>query len=200
MAGTAFATAACGGSTSADAHLTYVAAGQLPASAYPTGIDKSAGGATAGTVPLAKVDPTTALFTAVGIFQSCLSSQGVTFIGVPSAATPNAPANNPTYIKSLSACAARSNILQALKTVQSAQDNLTLAQVKKQNQQYLKWRTCMIGKGWGIPTPTPNAKGLLFSFGGTSGGTAAFTPPPGQNVLSSSDLQACANKVQVGRS
>ena len=200
VAGTAFATAACGGSTSADAHLTYVAAGQLPASAYPTGIDKSAGGATAGTVPLAKVDPTTALFTAVGIFQSCLSSQGVTFIGVPSAATPNAPANNPTYIKSLSACAARSNILQALKTVQSAQDNLTLAQVKKQNQQYLKWRTCMIGKGWGIPTPTPNAKGLLFSFGGTSGGTAAFTPPPGQNVLSSSDLQACANKVQVGRS
>ena len=58
----------------------------------------------------------------------------------------------------------------------------------------------MIGRGWGIPAPTPNAKGLLFSFGGTSGGTGGFKPPPGQSLLSSSDLQACAAKAQAGSS
>ena len=194
---TAIGAAGCGGNASGAGHVTYVAAGQLPASAIPAGSGKNAGGSTAATVPLAKVSPTTAMFTAVGIFQSCLTSLGVTFIGVPSAADPNSPANNPSYLKNLQTCAARSNILQALKAVQSAQENLTPAQVKKQNEQYLTWRTCMIGKGWGIPTPTPNAKGLLFSFGGAAGGTSDFQPPPGQSVLSSSDLQACAAKVQV---
>jgi len=193
---TAIGGTACGGNASGAGHVTFVAAGQLPASAIPDG-GKNVGGASASTVPLAKVSPTTAMFTAVGIFQSCLSSLGVTFIGVPSAADPNSPANNPSYLKNLQTCAARSNILQALKAVQSAQENLTPTQVKKQNEQYLKWRKCMIGKGWGIPTPTPNAKGLLFSFGGSAGGTSDFKPPPGQSVLSSSDLQACAAKVQV---
>ena len=146
------------------------------------------------TVPLAKQSPTTALFTALGIFQSCLAGQGVTFIGAPSASVgPNAGVNNPAYLKSLTTCAAQSNILQALKTAQSAQDNLTLAQIKTENKDYLKFRTCMIAKGWKIPAPVPNSKGLLFSFGGTS--APNFTPPPGQSSLSSPDLQACAAKI-----
>jgi hypothetical protein len=190
--------AGCGGATASTNHVTFVAAGQLPPSAIPTANGKGGHGITTATVPLAKASPTTSLFTAVGIFQSCLSGLGVTFIGVPSAADPNSAADNPTYIKALQTCAAKSNILQALSAEQAAQNNLTLSQVKKENQIYLKWRTCMIGRGWKIPTPTPNAKGLLFSFGGTSGGTSGFTPPPGQNVLSSSDLQACAAKAQAG--
>ncbi len=192
--------AGCGGSASATRNVTFVASGQLPPSAIPSAGGRGGHHVTTATVPLAKANPTTALFTAVGIFQSCLSGLGVTFIGVPSASDPNSPANNPTYLKALQTCAAKSNILQALKTAQSAQDNLTLAQVKKENQVYLKWRTCMIGRGWGIPAPTPNAKGLLFSFGGTSGGTSGFRPPPGQSVLSSTDLQACAAKAQAGNS
>ena len=75
------------------------------------------------TVPLAKQNPTTALFSAVATFQSCLTGRGVTFVGAPN---PKDPAtNNPTYLKNLVACAAQSHILQALKTEQSAQDNLT---------------------------------------------------------------------------
>lgn len=190
------AAAACGGSTSATGNVTFVASGQLPPSAVPSAHGKGGHGSTADTVPLAKQNPTTSLFTAVGVFQSCLSSLGTSFQGVPSAADPNSPADNPSYIQNLKTSAARSNILQALQTAQSAQDNLTLAQVKKENQEYLKWRTCMIGLGWGIPTPTPNAKGLLFSFGGSSGGTSGFKPPAGQSLLSSNDLQSCANKVQ----
>jgi len=199
-AGLAAVSAGCGGSTASAGHVTFVAAGQLPASAYPSGIGKKGAGATKATVPLAKQNPTTSLFTAVGIFQACLTSLGVTFVGVPSAADPNSPADNPTYIQNLKTCAARSNILQALQTEQSAQDNLTSAQVKKENEQYLKWRKCMIGRGWGIPPPTPNAKGLLFSFGGGSGGTSGFKPPPGQSILSSPDLQACASQSQAGSS
>ena len=152
---------------------TLMAAGQLPRSAFPAGTGTSKGGkVTSATIPLAKQSPTTALFTAIGIFQSCLTGMGVKFIGAPSAGDPNSAANNPTYLKSLATCAAQSNIVQALKTEQTAQDNLTPKQVKVENEDYLKWRNCMIGRGWQIPTPTPNAKGLLFSFGGTGGASA----------------------------
>jgi hypothetical protein len=195
VCGLAVLLSSCTSSTSSGAP-TLLAAGQLPKSAFPTG--KAAKAAESNdTVPLAKQNPTTALFTAIGIFQSCLSSLGVTFIGAPTAGNPNAATNNPTYLKNLTTCAAQSNIVQALKAEQSAQDNLTASQVKTENQDYLKWRTCMIGRGWQIPTPTPNSKGLLFSFGGSGGAsTSGFKPPPGQSLLSSPDMSACAAKAQ----
>ncbi len=119
------------------------------------------------------------------------------FIGVPDASHPNSPANNPDYIKALSTCAAKSNIVQALKDQQAAQDALTPAQIQTQNKAYLKWRDCMIGRGWGIPKPKPDAKGRLFSFGAGGGGSVPnFTPPPGQDLLSSSDLSQCAAQSQ----
>ena len=89
--------------------------------------------------------------------------------------------------------------LQALKTEQTAQDNLTPSQIKKENQEYLVCRKCMIARGWGIPLPKPNANGLLFSFGGTGAvATPQLKPPPGQILLSSSDMEACAAKAQSG--
>jgi len=193
------ATSCSGGSGSTD--VVTIQAGQAPPGALPTGTNaKTAGNATAATVPLAQQNPTTALFTSIGVFQSCLSNLGVTFVGAPDPSNPSSPANSPSYLKSLGTCATKSNILQALKAAQSAQDNLTPAQVKKENKDYLKWRKCMIGRGWGIPQPTPNSKGLLFSFGGTggSGGGTGFTAPPGQSILNSSDLQQCAAVAQQG--
>ena len=180
------ATSCSGGSGSTD--VVTIQAGQAPPGALPTGTNaKTAGNATAATVPLAQQNPTTALFTSIGVFQSCLSNLGVTFVGAPDPSNPSSPANSPSYLKSLGTCATKSNILQALKAAQSAQDNL-------------KWRKCMIGRGWGIPQPTPNSKGLLFSFGGTggSGGGTGFTAPPGQSILNSSDLQQCAAVAQQG--
>jgi hypothetical protein len=60
----------------------------------------------------------------------------------------------------------------------------------------------MISRGWGIPQPTPNAKGLLFSFGGSGGGGGSagsgFKAPPGQSLFNSSDLQQCAAIAQQG--
>ena len=190
-------TAAGCSSSAGPATSTYVAAGQIPRADRPAGGAHGARvNADAVTIPLAKQSPTTALFSAVATFQSCLTGRGVTFQGAPNPKDPNSPANDPNYLKSLEACAAQSHILQALKTEESAQDNLTPKQVKTENKDYLKWRKCMLARGWGIPTPTPNSKGLLFSFGGTGGSSLQITPPPGQSLISSPDLQACAAKAQ----
>jgi hypothetical protein len=155
-----------------------------------------AAGATADAVPLAKEDPTTKFFKSLGVFQACLKGLNVKFVGVPDSSNPNSPANNPDYIKALSTCAAKSNIVQALKDQQTASDNLTPAEVETQNKGYLKWRDCMISRGWGIPKPKPDAKGRLFSFGSGSGSVPNFTPPPGQDILSSPDVQQCATEAQ----
>jgi hypothetical protein len=165
-----------------------------------TGSASASGSDSADAVPLAKADPTTTFFSALSTFQSCLKGLNVKFIGVPDQSNPNSPTNDPNYIKGLSTCAAKSNIVQALKDEQNSQNNLTPAQIETQNKGYLKWRSCMIGRGWGIPEPKPDSKGRLFSFGapgsGGGGGNASavpnYTPPPGQDLLTSSDLQECA--------
>jgi hypothetical protein len=190
--------AGCGGGSGQSAAPTVIASGQIPRADLPTGKNGALAVGSANTIPLAKQDPTTALFSALGVFQSCLSAKGVTFVGAPNPSDPSSPANNPSYLKNLTTCAAQSHILQALKAAQTAQDNLTPTQVKAENKLYLKWRTCMISRGWGIPEPKPNTKGLLFSFGGTGNDGSQYKPPPGQSLLSSSDLQECAAKAEAG--
>jgi hypothetical protein len=181
-----------------------IMAGQVPRSAVLVGGEGGAksGATTATTVPLAKQDPTTALFTAIGAFQSCLKARGVTFQGAPDPSNPSSPANDPAYLKSLSTCAAQSNIVQALSATTAQQNNLTPKQVAAENKAYLKWRTCMVSRGWGIPVPKPNAKGELFSFGGGGGGGSGgqLTPPPGQSLFTSPDLKICTAQSQSGKS
>ena len=57
----------------------------------------------------------------------------------------------------------------------------------------------MIGRGWGIPDPKPDSKGRLFSFSSSSASSGApnFTPPPGQDIVTSSDVQDCA--IEAGK-
>ena len=150
-------------------------------------------GVTGDTIPLASDDPQTKFFGALSSFSSCLRGLGVKFIGVPDRSNPQSPTNDPSYLKALGTCAAKSNILKALKDYGTFQDNLTPKQIEVQNKGFLKWRECMIGRGWGIPEPKPDSKGRLFTIGG-SGGTNVpnFTPPPGQDIVTSSDVQACA--------
>jgi hypothetical protein len=154
----------------------------------------AAAGATT-TIPLAKKDPTTEFFQATSSFSACLKGLGVTFVGAPDPSHPNSPANDPTYLKALQKCAAQSNILQALKDFQASQNNLTPKQIQQENQQYLRWRTCMIARGWTIPQPTPDSQGRLFSIN-TGGSGPQITPPPGQSVFNSPDIQACTAQVQ----
>jgi hypothetical protein len=178
----------CSTANSARPGPAVINSGQLPPSALLVGgaggAGKSAQEATGTTIPLAKQDPTTALFTAIGVFQSCLKGLGVTFAGAPNPNNPNSPTNNPSYLKSLGTCAAQSHILQALKAEQSAQEDLTPAQVVNENKIYIKWRVCMISRGWKVPEPKPNE----------------LTPPPGESLLSSPDINACVALAQQGKS
>jgi len=177
------------------------AGGAASAAASPAGTPSASAAAaptpTGSTIPLAKQDPTTAFFQATSDFSSCLRGQGVKFIGAPDPKNPSSPANDPNYIKSLTTCAAQSHIVQALKDFQTAQNNMTPDQIKTENASYLKWRDCMIGRGWQIPEPKPDAQGRLFSFNASGGGnTPQLMPPPGQDVLTSTDIRDCAAQVQ----
>jgi len=147
------------------------------------------------TIPLAKQDPTTEFFQATSAFSGCLRTNGVKFIGAPDPKNPSSPANDPNYLKSLTVCAAQSHIVQALKDFQTSQNNLTPAQIKTENEGYLRWRQCMIGLGWQIPQPKPDAQGRLFSFSGTGGGPQ-LTPPPGEDLFNSPDIGHCASQTQ----
>jgi hypothetical protein len=180
-----------------------VAPGGKLASASSSGATPAAGAGSTTTIPLDnKEDPTKALFTAFGKFRSCLTELGVQFIGAPNPADPSSPTNDPTYIQNLSTCAARSNIVAALQASQSANDNLSPAEIKLRNKGYLIWRSCMIDRGWKIAKPVPDAQGRLFSFGGSRGGSGGsqqqqqIQGPPGKDLLTSSDLQECAAKAQ----
>ncbi len=195
----ALTASACGTSAASASKPAVIFAGEVPPSAAVVGAQgglAAAEKATGTTVPLAKASPATALFTALGVFQSCLKGLNVTFIGVPSAADPNSPKDNPAYIKALTTCAAQSNIIQALNAEKTAQENLTPKQVKAENGVYLKWRTCMISRGWVVPMPKPDAQGALFSF---SGGGPKMTPPKGQSGFSSPDIGACLTLAREGK-
>ena len=164
------------------------------------------GAATDTTIPLDnKEDPSKALFTALGKFRSCLDELGVQFIGAPNRDDPSSPTNDPAYIDGLSTCAARSNIVEALKASQSANDNLSPEEIELRNKGYLKWRSCMIDRGWKIPKPVPDAQGRLLRVrrrrsssssssgsGGSQSQGSGIEGPPGKDLLSSEDLSQCA--------
>jgi hypothetical protein len=141
-----------------------------------------------------KSDPTGDLLKSFGKFRDCLNELGVKFIGAPNPNDPQSPTNDPDYLKSLSTCAARSNIVQALQAAQAANDNLTPAQIKQRNKGYLMWRDCMINRGWNVPKPTPDAQGRLFNFS-TNGQGPQLKPPPGKDLFNSKDIEQCATKV-----
>lgn len=148
------------------------------------------------TIPLSEDDPQTAFFQAASVFQQCLDDEGFEFMGLPDSNNPNSPANDPDYLASLGTCAAKSNIVQALENVQKAEDAMTPAEIEESNEQYIEWRECMIGKGWGIPEPTPDERGRLFSISGSAqGGGPQFEAPAGESILDSDDFSDCIEEI-----
>lgn len=147
------------------------------------------------TIPLAEEDPSSKFFGATQKFRQCLDDLGTAFIGAPDASKPDSPSNDPGYVQDLSTCASKSGIVQAMQEMQAAQADQTPAEIEEQNKGYLRWRKCMIGKGWKIPEPKPDSEGRLFSFGGGGGGPQ-IEPPPGKSLLGDRDLQDCAEQAQ----
>jgi hypothetical protein len=167
------------------------AGAERPAGASKTAKASPAAGQPADTVPLAKEDPSSAFFGASQRFQQCLKDRGATFRGAPDPSNPDSPTNDPSYVKDLSTCASKSGIVQALQEMQKSQKTQSPADIEKQNKGFLRWRTCMIGKGWKISEPKPDAEGRLFSFGGGSG--PQITPPAGKTI-GDADMQQCAKE------
>ena len=132
---------------------------------------------TTTTLPQEELDPGEALAEAVGVFQSCLDAEGYEFIGIPfqEETDPEAPVNQQPYIDALVACAARSQIQERLAEADAARADLTAEEVENQNRQFIAFRDCMVGRGWGIPEPVPNEQGLLF---GGFASTASWVAPP----------------------
>ena len=169
------------------------AADGTPASA--PGGDASTPTTAAGSVPIKKSgNPTQDLLKSFGKFRDCLNELGVKFIGAPDPNNPQSPTNDPDYLESLGTCAARSNIVSALQAAQAEQDTLGPKEIKRRNESYLKWRDCMIKRGWNIPRPTPDEKGRLFAFGANSG--PQIEPPPGKDLFNSTDIEKCSTAAQ----
>ena len=177
------------------ARETSPAVASASASPTPPGQGDATSPTTATTsVPIKKSGNATAdLLDASRKFGACLSDENVKWIGRPDPTNPQSPTNDPNYIKALSTCAARSNIIQALEAAGTAQDSLTPKEIKQQNEGYLLWRECMVKRGWKIAKPTPDSKGRLFAF---NQNTNPPEPPPGKNFFSSNDQDQCAGKAQ----
>jgi hypothetical protein len=174
---------------------TPAAGSASPSSTLPGQTDATTPTTAKSSVPLKSSGNATAdLLKAFGKFRDCLNDLNVKFIGAPDASNPQSPTNDPDYIKSLSTCAARSNIIQALQAAQAEEETLTPKQIKDRNEGYLVWRQCMLKRGWDIPKPTPDAKGRLFSF--SSGSGPQIKPPPGKDLFSSKDIEQCSGKAE----
>jgi hypothetical protein len=221
IAGFAVVAAACGGGggddTSGDVTLRSAGAIAVDADDVATTTTTEAVAATGGageaddvaasnddvpaetttTLPQEELDPGEALFEAVGVFQSCLDAEGYEFIGIPfqEETDPEAPVNQQPYIDALVACAARSQIQERIAEADAAQADLTPEEIEDQNRQFIAFRDCMVGRGWGIPDPVPNEQGLLF---GGFGSTTSWVAPPGESLTSSDDVGECSSEAGVG--
>lgn len=152
--------------------------------------------ATVTTLPQADdASPQEELFAAVEVFQSCMTAEGIDFIGTPDASLgADAPQNQQPYIDALIRCATRSDIQNKIAASQAAQANLTPEEIETQNRSFLLFRDCMIGRGWFIPDPVPDDNGLLFSLAQTS----EWEAPAGEQLIDSNDVAACQDEVAAG--
>ncbi len=133
--------------------------------AAPTGAAE--GGApefdtTEDTLPQAEErDADSEFFDAVGEFMACLGTEGYTFLGLPNQdGDPDDPVNDPGYTTALGDCAALTQIVSKMEAAEDT-SNLTAEEIETQNRQFTIFVDCLVGRGWTIPTPTPDENGVL---------------------------------------
>lgn len=124
-------------------------------------------------------------FDAVGVFMSCLDTEGYGFIGIPNGDDETAPVNQPGYGEALGQCAASSQIVTKMEAAEDT-SNFTAEEIEEQNRNFTVFVDCLVGRGWTIPPLTPDENGSL---------QAAYieiaqewTPPDGGGLLDSGDL------------
>ncbi len=128
------------------------------------------------------------LFSSMQVFNDCLNDNGQSFIGLPVAVDDggdaSTPQNDPKYIEALVECAAVSQIQGALAGAAEAGANIPNDEIEFTNRTLLHWSDCMKGRGWTLAEFLPDDRGLLQL-------TADMTPPAGETLLDSDDLQEC---------
>lgn len=156
----AFALGACGDNTTT---TRYVVRGaddiqvmtpeEVAAARKTSGDPVSSASGSATTIPLNEDNrpPEVKLFAAYQKFNECIKADGYKIEG--NLQDPNNPAlKDPDYVASLTKCAARSDILGALRASQEAQAKLTPAEVQKRNENFKKISDCLLKRGWTIET------------------------------------------------
>ncbi|MBS1264571.1 MAG: hypothetical protein MAG471_00396 [Acidimicrobiaceae bacterium] len=116
------------------------------------------------TVPLAEdeISPGAKLLDALDRFNSCLSTEGHTWIGMPSMeAGADAPENNSEYVGALILCNSRTGISTVFEEFQASRTGLEPDEIEQQNKDFIDLTDCLRGKGWEISELTPDENGLL---------------------------------------
>jgi hypothetical protein len=122
-------------------------------------------------------------------FNSCLSSEGYSFMGLPNQeAGPEDPVNNPDYLRALVLCNSRTNIQSQFQEFQESRNELTPDEIKEQNEQTIALGECLKGKGWNIGDLAPDENGLL--------NPSQFASPDGQ--INTDDIRSCASDMSLG--
>ena len=140
------------------------------------------------TIPIEEeeVNPGIKLMDSLDGFNSCLSSEGWSFIGIPNQeAGPEDPANNPEYIQALILCNSRTGVGEAFQEFQASRSEMDPDEIREQNEQTIRLGDCLRGKGWSVGELTPNEDGLL--------NPTEFQSPDGD--IDTNDIRDCISEL-----
>ena len=121
-------------------------------------------------------------------FNSCLSTEGWSFIGLPNATTGvEDPVNDPGYIDALVLCNSRTGIAEVFQEFQTSRAELTPNEIREQNEQTILLGECLKRKGWDIGELVPDANGLL--------NPREFQSSDGE--VDTDDIRTCASELSL---
>lgn len=142
------------------------------------------------TIPIAEEEENAGvkLMDTLDDFNSCLSSEGYEFIGLPNQdGGPEDPANNPQYLQALVLCNSRTNIASTFQEFQQSRNEMTPDEIREQNEQTIALGECLNRKGWNVGNLSPDENGLL--------NPSQFESPDGS--INTEDIRSCASELSL---
>ncbi len=145
------------------------------------------------TIPLEEeeVEQGVKLMDALDTFNSCLDSEGWSFIGLPDpAAGADEPVNSPDYLAALILCNSRSSIADTFQEFQTSRQELDPDEIREQNEEFIELTECLRGRGWQVGDLVPDENGLLNPGG-------EFSSPDG--TIDTDEIRTCVSEVSLAR-
>ena len=145
---------------------------------------------TKATIPIAEEEENVGvkLMDTLDDFNSCLSSEGYEFIGLPNQeGGPEDPANNPDYLQALVLCNSRTNIASTFQEFQQSRNEMTPDEIREQNEQTIALGECLNRKGWNVGNLSPDENGLL--------NPSQFESQDGST--NTEDIRSCASELSL---